>query len=320
MFVSIGAFGATYTATAAGGEWTNPATWVGGVVPPTTGSGDIVEIPAGSVVTITNQTVNFTGTVNISGTLSLVANGFGFAVLDMGTGSVVNVLAGGQITSGGGGFLEWLNGIEIGSNPFAYWPPLDGNTVTGPATITEGVGVLPIELIFFNASAANTVVDLTWATASEENFDYFAIERAVDGENFVEIGRVNGVGESSTRVDYEYTDEFPIEGRAYYRLRSVDFDGYAEVFDYQMVEVSGMARDFKVYPNPITNGRFSLQTNFDLTGEAQLVIYNSMGGIEMSLPVNNWFTEHYLSGLKPGTYIFRLVSSEGIMVKRVLVN
>ena len=45
----------TYTATALGGLWNSPATWVGGVVPP---AGNDVVIPAGSTVTV-NQVLNY---------------------------------------------------------------------------------------------------------------------------------------------------------------------------------------------------------------------------------------------------------------------
>ncbi len=301
---------ATYTATATGGEWTDPATWVGGVVPPSAGAGDVVVIPAGSTVTITNQTVTFNGTVDVYGTLSL--DGF-FATLDLGTGSVVNVYAGGQVTSS-----FFLNRIEIGSNPFAYLALFDG-TVSGPATISEVSGVQPVELIFFTAKANGSVVELAWATASEENFDYFALERSADGEHFVEIAQINGMGNSSTRQDYDYVDKFPLSGRSYYRLRSVDFDGYTEVFDYVMVKVDEQPADFMVYPNPVTDGQFAIQTNFEITGEATLTIFDSMGSIKMTLPVNAWQQSYDVSGLERGTYILRLVQGRQVLSKRVMV-
>ncbi len=319
LSVALTSEAATYTATAAGGEWTDPATWVGGVVPPNAGAGDVVVIPAGSTVTITNQTVTFNGTVDVYGTLSLVATGFGFAVLDMAAGSVVNIYTGGQVTSGGGGLLEWVNGIEIGSNIFAYWPPLDGNTVSGPSTISEVSGVQPVELIFFTAKANSNIVELAWATASEENFDYFALERSADGEHFVEIAQINGVGNSNTRQDYDFVDEFPLSGRSYYRLRSVDFDGYTEVFDYVMVEVDEQPADFVVYPNPVTDGQFAIQTNFEITGEATLTVFDSMGSIKMTLPVNAWQQSYDVSGLERGTYIVRLMHDRQVVTKRILV-
>ncbi|MBL7764999.1 MAG: hypothetical protein JNJ58_02820 [Chitinophagaceae bacterium] len=53
----------TATATAIGGLWSSPATWVGGVLP----SGNAV-IPAGSIVTV-DQAVNLPGDLTIAGTL-----------------------------------------------------------------------------------------------------------------------------------------------------------------------------------------------------------------------------------------------------------
>ena len=55
---------ANYTATAQGGLWSSPATWVGGVVPPT---GNNVIIPAGSIVTV-DQVISV-GNIDINGIL-----------------------------------------------------------------------------------------------------------------------------------------------------------------------------------------------------------------------------------------------------------
>jgi type IX secretion system substrate protein len=312
---------ATITATGTGGEWISGTSWIGGAIP---SNGDIVVIPFGSTITITNQTVNFNGTVNISGTLSLIATG-GFAtggigVLDMDATSVVNILAGGQIASGGGGFWEFLNGIEIGTNVIAYWPVFDGDIVSGPSTITEAGGVLPIKLLFFKAKVANRNVVLEWATSTEENFDYFSLERSIDGKEFIEIAQIQGVGDSYQRVDYNYLDEFPLQGRSYYRLRSVDFDGYTEIFDYVMVEVEGISVDFNIYPNPISSGKFSIKTNFESENDVELLVYNSLGSIERKYQINSWVNNLGLEGLKPGNYLFELISNEGVIIKRVLVN
>jgi type IX secretion system substrate protein len=311
---------------ATGGEWGSGSSWVGGVAPSAPADdGATITIPAGVTITITNTTINFNGTVNIYGTLSLLSVGNFFtsapAVLNMDATSSVNIFTGGQVTSGGGGFWEFLNGISIGLNPAAYWPLIDGNTVSGPATIDEtGQGPLPITLIFFNAESLTNKVLLTWATATEENFDYFAIERSADGERFKEITRIQGMGESGERVNYEFTDEFPLAGISYYRLRSVDFDGYTEIFDYKMVEVATVAKDFSVFPNPVTKGRFSLQTNFVTDIDLDLIVYSSMGKIEASFKVSDWLSTYDISDLQPGSYLVKLSTDDGTMVKRILVK
>jgi Secretion system C-terminal sorting domain len=305
--------------TALGGEWNTPGSW-SPAGPPTNGS--TVTIPVGVTITITNTTINFNGTINIYGTLDLVTTGFSLpAILNMDAASTANLFTGGSVTSGnGGGFFEDGGSILIGGN-LAYNDFLDGGSLAGPLTLdSTGQGPLPITLIFFNAEPLDKKVNLTWATATEENFDYFSIERSIDGENFKEIARIQGVGESFERVDYEYLDEFPLAGISYYRLRSIDFDGYMEVFDYKMVDVEGLTKDFSVFPNPITNGQFSLQTNFVADKDLDLLVYNSVGKIEASFKVNDWLSTYDISHLQPGSYLVKLATPDGSVVKRILVK
>ena len=203
-----------------------------------------------------------------------------------------------------------------------------GSVLTGIGTVTSGGGCvgdpifcgaapMPVELIYFTGKANSDEVELTWATASEENFDYFSLERSVDGVDFKEITQIQGVGDSFERVDYEFTDAFPLKGISYYRLRSIDFDGYTEIFDYVMVEVDQASNDFSVYPNPIQNSQFSLQTNF--VNDAELTIYNNVGRIEVQFTINDWLSDYKLN-LPPGSYLFKVVTKEGVIVKRILIK
>lgn len=311
---------ATITATIPGGNWNSGTSWVGGIVP-ISGVDDVI-IPAGSTITITG-TVNFNGIITVGGTLSLQSSGFGNltpGLLLMDTNSTVDVLSGGEITSGGGG-LDVFNSITIGVAAI-YNPGILGSPspLVGPKTIDETSGVVPIKLLSFEANLISNTVALSWATATEENFDYFALERSADGENFFEIAQIRGMGDSFSRIDYSYEDEFPLIGRSYYRLRSVDFDGYTEIFDYVMVMVEGTIIGFNVFPNPISNGGFSIQTNFESESSIKLIVYNSMGAIERSYHLDSWMNNLDLDGLKPGSYLVKLISKEGVIVKRILVN
>ncbi len=321
MCVSFANAQTTYTAL--GGNWNNAGSWDIGV-PPTSGDGtDIVVIPVGVTITITGV-VSFDGTINISGTLSLQSSGFFNivpAILIMDASSTINILAGGQILSGGGGLGEIGNAISIGGLSTIYSPTLGSpNPMPGPQTIDITTGLVPIELLFFEAQAENQHVILIWATASEDNFDYFALERSIDGENFIEIAQIQGMGESFSQVDYDFVDNLPLQGRSYYRLRSVDFDGYTEIFDYVMVETEGLKSDFSVYPNPIENGNFSIKTNYYSGDKIELLIFNSMGGLERSYQLDSWMNNLNLEGLKPGSYLLKLVTTEDVIIKRVLVN
>ena len=100
--------------------------------------------------------------------------------------------------------------IIIGKAPTEYMykgSDIDDVNAFPKPTIMDNVGTpLPIELIYFAAKVTGKKVDLLWATASEENFNYFSLERSFDGKKFIEIAQITGNGSSFQRIDYSYTD------------------------------------------------------------------------------------------------------------------
>ena len=68
-------------------------------------------------------------------------------------------------------------------------------------------------------------VKLAFSTATERDNAYFAIERATDGNTFLEIGQTPSLGNSRAPQTYQFTDLAPAKGINYYRLRQVDTDG-----------------------------------------------------------------------------------------------
>jgi hypothetical protein len=84
---------------------------------------------------------------------------------------------------------------------------------------------LPIELLYFEASEHERYNHLTWSTASEDDNDYFNIEKTQDGVIFYNIATVNGAGNSNYQIHYEY-DDYELNGNiCYYRLKQTDYDG-----------------------------------------------------------------------------------------------
>ena len=57
---------------------------------------------------------------------------------------------------------------------------------------------LPITLTNFTASCEDNVALISWSTTSENNNDYFTIEKSSDGVLFESIGIVDGAGNSNT--------------------------------------------------------------------------------------------------------------------------
>lgn len=100
---------------------------------------------------------------------------------------------------------------------------------------------LPIEigsLVAYNYNGKNYV---KWSSYSEMNSDYFIVERSTDGENFIEVGKVKGAGESTAKLEYEIIDNNYRNTINYYRLTQFDFDGNSKSFDLVMVDNSAGA-------------------------------------------------------------------------------
>ncbi|MCX2740651.1 T9SS type A sorting domain-containing protein [Pontibacter anaerobius] len=142
----------------------------------------------------------------------------------------------------------------------------------------QAVAPLPVQLMSFKGSVQGANVNLTWATAQELDNDKFVVERSLDGRSFSEIGKVTGRGNSSTRINYTFTDTNPAEGINYYRLRQVDFDGAEETSNVVALQFKGTQHTLngniaKVYPT-ITSS--DVTVSFALRN-AQVTVLNANG-------------------------------------------
>lgn len=73
---------------------------------------------------------------------------------------------------------------------------------------------------------------LTWATNFEENNAMFVIEKSEDGLEFMNIGSVEGSGDTDEMKEYNFLDVMASAETIFYRLKQVDFDGsfsYSEI-------------------------------------------------------------------------------------------
>jgi len=154
--------------------------------------------------------------------------------------------------NGGANSYSTMNStINCGSGyPHACASPL----VYGPATLsTSGTvpgNVLPVVLVGYTAVLnSDKTVTLDWNTQQEVNFSHFTIERSQDGNVWNVIGTVQAKGNSSTATDYLFTDNSPLSGVNYYRLKMVDLDGR---YGYTEIKVlrSSLVSTISFFPNP----------------------------------------------------------------------
>ncbi|WP_191967962.1 T9SS type A sorting domain-containing protein [Rhizosphaericola mali] len=130
--------------------------------------------------------------------------------------------------------------------------------------ITTSSTALPIRLLSFTVTENNTSNILNWQTAVETNNNYFVIEKSTDGNNFDSIGTVKGAGNSDQTLSYSYTDDEPVSGTNYYRLKQVDFDGNYTYSSIASIYYSGIvsSMDISIYPNP-GKGTINIKGNWN---------------------------------------------------------
>lgn len=199
-------------------------------------------------------------------------------------------------------------------------------TSFSPFTFASAMGLnpLPIELIDFTGTPIETGVLLEWETAIEINNDYFEVESSDDGESFRPIVRIPGKGNTSGSRVYRYIDAMPYQGINYYRLKQTDYDG---TFTYtRMISVLVDNSPFKllIYPNPVSNGKFTLSGNIKSIDQPVAVrMINSMGEVKFQKLIQPDYTrfevDFAIDSLPSGVYYISLQQGIFKSVRRVII-
>ena len=180
----------------------------------------------------------------------------------------------------------------------------------------DAINPLPIELLSFEAKANLTDVDLTWSTASEQDNDYFEIEKSKDGVDFKFVAKINGAGNSTQQLDYFHKDKKPYAGLSYYRLKQVDFDGTATYSDVRSVEISS-SNSLNVFPNPVISGG---EVSFDFeTGDENVVVRIIDLAGKLVLDVN-MLNNTLRVDLPKGVYMVQVETKNEILNTKLIVQ
>jgi uncharacterized repeat protein (TIGR03803 family) len=152
------------------------------------------------------------------------------------------------IIPGGGGTIFSMNPDGTG-----FTTVYEFNFVTEgsfPVSVMDlNSSPLPVQWVDFTARKKEQAVLLEWQTAQEQNADKFIIERSHTSSAFQPIGIVTATGNTATGARYSFTDQDPLNGDNYYRLKQTDKDGK---FTYSKVVRINFERPvrFTISPNP----------------------------------------------------------------------
>jgi len=234
-----------------------------------------------------------------------------FCAVDPGTALVTNAgLVVSQYTGG-----AWTNQGQgaagvVAAGASNFIGTAAGLTGFSPFTLGSTTESLPVVLTGFTAAKNANAVDLSWNTESEQNSAYFNVERSADGVNFAAIGKVNSAGNSTQTIKYKFTDNSPLAGRNYYRLRQVDLDGQFALSSIVSVNMSVNSSSVSLYPNPVLN-QAQVQYPKAVKGAAYKIV--SMDGRVMQsgiLQENSTQMNITMGGLKSGVYVL-IINNNG---------
>ncbi len=179
---------------------------------------------------------------------------------------------------------------------------------------------LPVELLYFSAKPNGKVVDLTWATHTERNNDYFTVERSRDGLRFEPLLRVPGAGTTTEPKTYAAVDAQPLPGLAYYRLRQTDYDGTFSFSPAVALQMPLNDKTFVVYPNPASEGIFWLDTGVELP-DLRWRLLNSMGQTMPVAPQRQGSRlQFHTQGLPAGVYFLEVRHESTVQTIKLVVR
>jgi len=193
----------------------------------------------------------------------------------------------------------------------------DDWSITNAFAFTK-MPVLPVTLLNFFAKKANNASLLTWQTQTESNNDRFEIERSTDGTSFIKIGSVKGAGTSNILQYYSFTDNNPVKGINFYRLRQVDLDARFVFSETRRVDFNN-SPIFELNNNPSNGTNIIVKTNltnavlniFDISGKK--LQQTILTGNIYELPVGSFANGIYLAALiKDG----KIIAIEKFVVNR----
>ncbi|MCB9500284.1 MAG: T9SS type A sorting domain-containing protein [Chitinophagales bacterium] len=189
------------------------------------------------------------------------------------------------------------------------WISVPGLKALG--TFSFGAGsLLPVSFLGFDVQLINNrIAELKWETATEINNDYFTVQRSSDGLIFEDLGIIQGAGNSTSIIKYEYLDAEPLVGLSYYRIKQTDFDGQYDFSPIRSI-IRSPENELSIFPNPLKGDQLSFSgvsdlCNFQLFDLSGKLIYES----ELAPNSNNSTINIYIDNLVAGFYRYRISNS-----------
>jgi len=301
------------TAVSDNGDWESASTWDLNRIPQ---AGDTIIIPTGFTVNVyTNLTVNGDVYVQVAGVLKFNHS----AKLNLSAASKVFVMAGGKISSLSTSSSDQLriggNTVYKGSSGDLNGPVMLTNNGSQPVAAIS----LPVKFVSFTLARQQSAVLVQWSTAMETNSSHFIIERSADGTNWTGIGTVKAAGESSSLINYTYTDKTATGSVLYYRIKQVDIDG---VYVYTPVKsIKGENGTSVVTVNAASNNTLLIHFSQQVKSNVTMRLVSASGQVVAQQNITNPSGQVVFSTANnsKGIYIVNITDGKDIKIAKQIL-
>jgi hypothetical protein len=174
---------------------------------------------------------------------------------------------------------------------------------------TTGVNAqapLPVTFTNFTAKRSGSAVQTIWNVAGEKDVARYEIERSVNRKDFIKVGEVSADGKTA----YSFTDNAPVSGVSFYRVRNIDLDTRSKYTPIARVNLNKKI-SLRAFPIPAAT-----EVNIEhgsVGGKGTLTITTTDGRVVRSLEIKPDvnLTTISLVNLKSGLYIIRFNDGSG---------
>ncbi len=194
---------------------------------------------------------------------------------------------------------------------------IDQNEASNVDLCQQNNFTLPIELHSFNGECIDNNRVLAWRTESEFNSEYFSVQRSENGEDWKQIGLVPSIGNSSTFVDYSFTDFDQFNTPNFYKLIFSDLNGKASNSKEIIIESCNKVKnDLVIYPSP-SKGIIYLNYDGDINQVQSISIYNLMNKLVYSS--SDFQSTIAIEKIEKSVYFIHLSLPSGDLIDKFII-
>lgn len=168
--------------------------------------------------------------------------------------------------------------------------------------------ILPVKLLHFSALRKDNSVAVTWITTDEINMNRYEVERSINARDFINIKSVTSL-DKPNETKYAITDNNPLSGISYYRLKTVEDNGtvkYSKIISLQYSTGNAVS----IYPTVWKSGSPLNITNPE---KEKLTIYffTTSGQLTCKAVTKSNGVPTELISKEKGILFFRITNEEG---------